>query len=127
MTAEADNGAEFIKLCERLFAMFGKVQLVLDRASYRVSRKADSCAEANAGRLKLHFALKYAPSDNIAERRRPAVKAGMANKQARSRGHMAQPSEMHSRPAKSALPQRTPAPGRRPEVPVKRRPPAFRP
>ena len=64
-TAEAGNGAEFIKFCERLLEMFDKVQMRLDRASHHVSKKVDACVEKNAGRLKLHFTLKYTPNDNV--------------------------------------------------------------
>ena len=88
-TAEAGNGAEFIKFCERLLKMFDKVQLVLDWASYHVSKKVDAYVKENAGRLKLHFTLKYTPNDNVVERQWPGIKAAIANKQIRSRGHMA--------------------------------------
>ena len=46
--------------------MFDKVQMRLDRASHHVSKKVDACVEKNAGRLKLHFTLKYTPNDNVA-------------------------------------------------------------
>ena len=57
--AEAGNGKEFIEFCERLLALFGKVLIILDHASYHVSDEVKAYARENAHRLKLHFTLKY--------------------------------------------------------------------
>ena len=87
--APAGNGTEFIKFCERIFELFGKAQFILDFASYHLSRKVREFVAKNAHRLKLHFTLKYTPNDNVAEAQWPAVKAAVANKPIRSRGHIA--------------------------------------
>ena len=54
-----------------------------------MSRKVSEFVAKNAHRLKLHFTLKYTPNDNVAEAQWPAVKAAVANKPIRSRGHIA--------------------------------------
>ena len=86
--AKAGNGAEFIAFCERLLALFGKVLIILDYASYHMSHEVKAYAKENAHRLKLHFTLKYTPNDNIAEAQWPSVKAAIANKQIQSRNHI---------------------------------------
>ena len=86
--AKAGNGAEFIAFCERLLALFGKVLIILDYASYHMSHEVKAYAKENAHRLKLHFTLKYTPNDNIAEAQWPSVKAAIANKQIQSRDHI---------------------------------------
>ena len=87
--ADAGNGAELVAFCKRLFEIFGKVQLILDWASYHLSEMVKAFVKENAHRLKLHFTLKYTPNDNATESQWPAVKAAIANKEIQSRDHIA--------------------------------------
>lgn len=86
--AIAGNGKEFIKFCNRLFELFGKVQLLLDHAGYHTSDAVKAFVKENSHRLKLHFTLKYTPNDNVVESQWPFVKAAIGNKQIHSRSHI---------------------------------------
>ena len=54
--ARAGNGTEFIGFCERALELFGKVQFILDFASYHMSREVREFVARNEHRLKLHSA-----------------------------------------------------------------------
>ena len=54
-----------------------------------MSHKVKAYAKKNEHRLKLHFTPKYTPNNNKAEAQWPSVKAAVANKQIRSRDHIA--------------------------------------
>jgi len=67
------------------------------------------------------------PSDNVVERQWPGINAAIANKQIRSRGHMAATIGDAFEAGKPALSRRTRTPWRRSEGLAKRSPPAFGP
>lgn len=88
MEAPKANGTEFVWFCLLLHELFGKVQLVLDHASYHNSKMVKKFVAKCRDWLRLHFTLKYTPNDNAAEGQWIRVKSALANKALRSSAHM---------------------------------------
>lgn len=82
------NTVTCIECCERLFELFGPVQLILDHAGYHKSNEFDKFAEENRRYIARHFTIEYTPNDNSAEGQWKSVKNALSNVPLRSRAHM---------------------------------------
>ena len=67
MDMPMSNGEGFIWFCLRLHELFGKVRLVLDHASYHLSRMVKKFIARCRHWLRVHLTPKYTPNDNSAE------------------------------------------------------------
>ena len=90
MEVDRANTATFKEFCDRIFELFGPVQIVLDHAKYHKSDAFEEYAGENWRYLERHFTPKYTPNDNSAEGQWKTAKGAISNVSLRSRGHMSE-------------------------------------
>ena len=74
------NTEEFIKFCEMLLRLFGKLALRVDNASYHKSKKFRKFLRKNRDRLRVNYLPEYTPALSVSETEMGPIKRAVAKR-----------------------------------------------